>query len=235
MFAGRDHIRQFEVHDTNLVIRRFMNRQRFEDFVRTRSLYFAPASTFEDKLEGHYTRASHQHSDQQLASWGLGARERQMAEEARRSVESWNQRAALISCWTTNSVEDPKMWKEYGREAEAVAVETSVGTLRLCLTDDFVIAKVRYIEEEDLLDPRHSLEPFLVKRRADFSWESEIRIIAQPDGRTGVGESRLCPVDLGTMIKRIVVSPSAPREFFSHVNALAQEISSSLAVTSSVR
>jgi hypothetical protein len=153
----------------------------------------------------------------------LGLRERLDAAEARRRTELWNRKVTLINCWTLETVSNMRMWDEYGKGPESVAVETDVGTLRSCLDDDCLIAKVQYVRQVQNIVPSHSLEPFLMKR-LKFAWEKEVRVIAQPRGAEA-GEPRLCEVDLNRLIKKILLHPNAADQFADHITNLVQTLS----------
>jgi len=47
--------RSFETTDNTVVLRRYLDHWKFRNPLEYRSIYFAAASTFTDKLEGHYT------------------------------------------------------------------------------------------------------------------------------------------------------------------------------------
>ena len=133
----------FVEHDDTVLVRRYMKFAKFKDLLESQSLFFAPASYFEDQKEGHYTDLDYEAWDHQLRTWGLTDREREIASQAKASVAKHNQQAVVISCLTAGPEEDPRMWHEYGGGAEAVAVETTVGRLRTVLGPDFLITRVR--------------------------------------------------------------------------------------------
>jgi hypothetical protein len=53
--VGWHLLREFETGYDALPLRRFMDFSKFQHLINTRTLYLAPASAFNDKLEGHYT------------------------------------------------------------------------------------------------------------------------------------------------------------------------------------
>lgn len=69
--VGFELLRPFEVVDDALVLRRYVADWKFADLVKYSALYFAPASLFPDRLDGHYTHLDNDLSDSQLARWGL--------------------------------------------------------------------------------------------------------------------------------------------------------------------
>jgi hypothetical protein len=77
-----------------------MDFSKFQHLMNTRTLYLAPASAFNDKLEGHYTSRDYEAWDKQLADWGFDSKGREMASNAKATVARHNQAAVVISCWT---------------------------------------------------------------------------------------------------------------------------------------
>ncbi len=212
------------------MIRRFLSAEKFRDLIRTCELFFCPASKFIDQLEGRNTKTSHATADRQLASWGLDLKARERAAHAREYAESWNRGATLVMCWTMENISCKRMWDEYGGSADSVAIETTVGLMRTSLGDDFLIARVHYIDENSRsIGLAHSLEPYLHKRM-EFQWEKEMRIIAQPEAGTPVQTGRRCRIDLAAVIRRIIVNPGASQGFLDEVHSLARSISPSISV-----
>ena len=177
--VGFHLLRRFETHDDALVLRRYVPHSRFVSLIETSALYFAPASAFSNKKEGHYTNLDDDASDRQLARWGLDARARAIAADARSTVARDNQRAIVITCWTASIDESPRMWSEYGRGPDAVALETTVGRLRRALGSAFLIVPVTYLDfSRDTIPREHSLQPFFFKQ-SSFAWEREVGVVTE--------------------------------------------------------
>jgi hypothetical protein len=231
---GFDYLRQFEVTDSSLVVRRYMTHWKFSQTVKTRTLYFAPASQFSDELEGHHTKLDNDLSDTQLTQWGLDSRARTIASESRAIVAAHNQKAVVISCWTAGINETFRMWSEYGQGAEAVAIETTVGDLRGALGSDFLIVPVRYLDfSKQSIPKEHSLQPFFFKRRC-YDWEHEVRVVGEMEMGKRIASPRIVPVDLHSLVRRVVVSPFAPTEYRATVMSLLTAASLSLPVHDSI-
>lgn len=218
--VGFHLLRHFETHDDALLLRRYVPHSRFVSLIETSALYFAPASTFSDKKEGHYTDLDDDASDRQLAGWALDARARAIAADARSTVARGNQRAIVISCWTASADESPRMWSEYGRGPEAVALETTVGRLRGALGSAFLIVPVTYLNfSRDTIPREHSIQPFFFKQ-SSFVWEREVRVVTEMEVGKCIETPRLASVDLASLFQQIIVSPNAPRGYRGTVEAL---------------
>ncbi len=232
-FPGRDYLRQFEVTDNSRVVRRFLSERKFCDLFDTSELYFSPASKCGDEKEGRNTTMSHHLADKQLQSWGLDSKAREIAEKSKRNVETWNQSAVLINCWTMEDASCRRMWNEYGKSSKSVAVETTIGALRSALTDDFLMLSVRYVGESYTdIGKVHSLEPFFFKR-CNFSWEKEVRIIAQPERGAAVETARRYRIELASVIQRVFVHPDATDTFATKVRDILARIGVTPAATPS--
>ena len=208
--VGYEFLREFETLNEKLVLRRYMTDWKFNHLLSSNSLYFAPASKFSDKLEGHYTDLDNELSNQQLAQWGLDYRERNRAADARKRTANDNQRAVVICCWTAGNNESVRMWSEYAGTADGVAVETTVGCLRRALGSDFLIIPVTYFDfSRDTIPKEHSLQPYFFKQQRSFSWEREVRVVGEMEVGQRIESPRLIPIDLNLVFQKVVVSPFA--------------------------
>lgn len=203
-------LREFEVVDEALPLRRFMDASKFRHLMDTGTLYFAPSSAFEDKLEGHYTSRDYEAWDRQLVDWGFDSRGREMASSAKAAIARHNQGAVVISCWTTACASNARLWDEYARSPEAVVVETTVGRLRDALGGGFLIVPVRYVDFAVHQIPKdHSLQAFCYKQH-DYQWEQEVRVIGEMELGKRIGSPREAPVVLNTLIEKIGLHSEAP-------------------------
>lgn len=207
--VGFHLLRRFETTDDALVLRRYVADWKFADLLASNALYFAPASKFLDKLEGHYTHLDNDLSDRQLRQRGLDARGRDIATDARTRIASNNQKAVVICCWTAGSDKSPRHWSEYGGGPEAVALETTVGHLRRALGPAFLIVRVTYLDfSRDAIPKEHSLQPFFFKERS-FDWEREVRVVGEMEVGRRIESPRVVRIDLASVFQRVVVSPSS--------------------------
>ncbi len=178
---------------------------RFNQLIESRSLYFSPASDFDDNLEGRYTKQDHANWDNQLYGWQFSDNERKTARIAKTIGEEHNAKATVISCWTKAQTCSSQMWETYDRGEEAIAIESSVGRLRHAVGPEFLFVSVRYIDENQTIPKSHSAEPFFFKRRAGFSWEDELRIVGNMVIGDRIGSPRLVPIDPQAVIQRVLV------------------------------
>ena len=113
-----------------------------------------------------------------------------------------NQRAIVITCWTASIDESPRMWSEYGRGPDAVALETTVGRLRRALGSAFLIVPVTYLDfSRDTIPREHSLQPFFFKQ-SSFAWEREVGVVTEMEVGKRIETPRLASVDLGSCFSK---------------------------------
>jgi hypothetical protein len=140
-----------------------------------------------------------------------------------------------INCWHKNRIESVAMWKLYTHGRDGVAIQTTVGRLKKCLSVEprpVLIADVRYedheLPEQDGGDTEVSsffelqfidkLMPLLMKRRS-FAHESEVRLVLirrdvpnnpELNAFPELSKGETIRVDLNELIERIVASPDYP-------------------------
>jgi hypothetical protein len=106
----------------DVLIWRYMNLPKFISLLKTRSLYFAVASSFvEDPWEGAHSRPQGGSSP-------------------------YPQDHAYINCWHMGEHESYAMWKIYARDPESVAIVSTRRTLRNFLPRWIVSGEGKYIE-----------------------------------------------------------------------------------------
>lgn len=210
---------------------------KFAHLIETKSLYLAPASQFQDQLEGHYTHYDNEQSIRKLTRLGFDSRAQDIAADARNIVAKSNQQAVVISCWARGYEENPRMWQEYGGTPEAVALETTVGHLRREFGPSFLIVPVMYLDFSHQAIPKeHSLQPFFFKERndfdreRDFAWEREIRVVGEMEAGRRIGSPRLVPIDLAIVFQKVILSPTSPKEYRISVESRLSEAELSIPI-----
>lgn len=228
--TGIHLLNSHDIPEASVIVRRYLTPEKFSKFLESRSLYFSPASSFDDKREGHYTHKDMKTWDEQLKDWGFSAHERALAEEAKAKIARHNQKAVVISCWTSGEDEDIRMWREYGNSNEAVAIETTVGKLSSVLGPDFLIIRVAYLDyTSDSIPKNHSLQPYFYKDKEKYGWEREVRIVGEMEIGRRIETPRMVNIDLQGIVDRIIVCPAAPVGFHEQtqerINGLGLHIS----------
>ena len=127
-----------------------------------------------------------------------------------------------INRWHLNEFESVAMWKLVTHGKEGVAIQTTVGRLKLCLAHEqrkIFIAEVDYLDHETAGKVPSDLLLPLVTKAISFRHESEVRVILQRmrgreqaefNGLLRFGFGETISVDLSTLIEKIVVAPEFP-------------------------
>ena len=114
-----------------------------------------------------------------------------------------------VSCWHESEHESEALWRRYGGHGDlAIAIRTTASRLIRSLGDDpgIKIGRVKYV---DMARQFVGVNEAFFRKRRSFEHEQEVRALVQifqnpPDG------GHIMPVDLGTLIESVVVSPIAP-------------------------
>jgi len=222
--ALSDILRLYEIEDLSVPLTRVMSFSKFKDLIDSETLYFAPASKFDDKLEGNYTNLDHQKSEEQLISWSFDDVALKVASDAKKLVIRHNQQVVVISCWTMATEISDRMWDTYTFSEDSLAIQTTVGKLRKALGTDFLFIPVKYLDfNKDAIPRNDSLEPFFYKQKS-YYWEKELRIVAEVESGARIGTPRKAPVSLSSIISAIKFHPRASKEFIKNVHILVKRI-----------
>jgi hypothetical protein len=224
---------------------RYLDLSHFLWFLAQQSLYFANLTEFDDRWEGAIPAGT---TEGLKRAYRFAVRRYGTVLGADTSKEEIGPemlqkfKTALISqqgiygvnCWHQNEVESVAMWKPYTQGKDGVAIQTTVGRLKDCLSHEprtIFIAKVNYLDHEtppeEGLISHDTLIPIVVKRRS-FEHESEVRLImdrqrdihpltsynsgavAANEDEFGPPRGETVPVSLSDLVERIVASPDFP-------------------------
>ena len=205
---------------------RYTDLSQFLWLLSKESLYFAKVKEFGDRWEGALPTGS----IEAIRRRGdflrlLESTPEDLALQIYKDGLKSEQGMYGVNCWHLNEVESVAMWKLYTRGNDGVAIQTTVGRLKTCLSRevrDVFITPVNYLDHE----AQHTEEsvsfdaliPLVTKRRS-FGHESEVRVILDrryDDDRSAETEllssfvGEIIAVDLPTLIENIVVAPDYP-------------------------
>lgn len=220
---------------------RYMDLAKFISLLCTKSLYFAPANSFDDIFEGakgiatreeewnnfyldffrHAIQIAPMQSKESISKEKLEETAQRLLREMTQHSQS-DRKNTCISCWHCNSVESEAMWKLYSINVKnAVAIETTYQRLYQALGEEpyIDIGKVKYI------DYRYQYSSvgtgaFWYKRKS-FEHEREVRAVIRASNNDGKGLFQ--SVDLDKLIKCVYVSPYAPEWFAEVVRDVAKK------------
>ena len=233
--------------ELNATLWRYLSFAKFCSLVERQELFFALVSDMVDMYEGFISHPPPRQPGDRF----------QQAERNGREVLHEIARSALISCWTEAGHESNLMWTSYAGE-EGVAIRTSFHGLQesLRVIDaglPVTFGKVKYINYRQQQVPRFGWAPLFHKRR-EYRGEDEVRAVLpgppwevrpDPDRQkrpvvdipldSDVAEQRgrYIPVNLGILVKDIVVSPHAAPWFLQLVQSVVDRSPVKASVTPS--
>lgn len=219
------------VKKPDVKIWRYMNLYKFEDLLRTRTLYCTQIDRFGDRLEGTRTQRSFERG---MKRWiARYAAEHRMGielsfpsalhvEDLSRSI---SRQAVFASCWHKNKRESARMWKHYGQEG--VAIQSTIGRLLESTKgheDRYIVHVQSVVYVDHTLDDSDEDEAFIYKD-SSYSHEREVRAFVMRIGDRGGGEKPSDlpdylrpPCDLETLIVSVHLPPQS--QHFDEVRAL---------------
>ena len=212
--------------DANATLWRYMSFAKFSSLLERGELFFSLVGDMADKYEGFiYPPQPRKHEDRL-----------QQAEEHGRDLLHKITRTALISCWTKADHESSLMWDAYAG-VEGVAVRTTFQDLQQSIRSvelPVTFGQVKYVDYHQQEVPRFGWAP-LFHKRIEYGAEDEVRaVLPGPPFKEGsIPEIRLdpdvakqrgryAPVNLGILVKEVVVSPHAAPWFVQVVESAVQ-------------
>ncbi len=222
---GWNILQGYQECNDDLILRRFMNLEKFSHLLTTQYLYMAPASVFDDSFEGHYSFLDHGNWDSQLENLGLDQKSRKVARDSKDVIANHNQSAVVVSCWTKADEHSPRMWREYaGGCQNGVIVETTVRHLRDELGSDFLIIPVIYADYRQVGIPKHHLLiPFSINKNQNMDGKRKCVLLVKWIKGARVGSPRCVDVDLHNLVSRIRLHPGVNAETNNKVKSLVKE------------
>ncbi len=162
--------------DPKKVLWRYIDLEKFNDMLETRSLFFCRTDKFSDPFEGSIPKNEFEYRAEQGQDYGMARIHRKL------------KKFTLINCWHINDNESDAMWRLYLKTNEGVAIQTTVGKLCNALdksTFIFRVSKVRYINYDtdiwyhkmDYPVSGYNFYVPLIHKRIEFSHENEFRIL----------------------------------------------------------
>ena len=214
--------------DATATLWRYMSFAKLCSLLERQKLFFALVGDMEDSYEGFICPPPPRNPGDRLHE----------AESLGSALLYKIARTALICCWTASDHESALMWKTYAG-AEGVAVRTTFHDLkesiRSAAEHPVTFGKVKYVNYPQQEVPRFGWAPLFHKRTV-YRGEEEVRALlpgppwdalTDPNVQTicldpDVAEQRgrYVPVDLGILVRQIVVSPNAAPWFTEVVKSI---------------
>lgn len=205
---------------------RYMDLAKFVSMLIDSSLYFSAPEAFDDIYEGangasknrdtwerfflSYSRAAiitapdncwHKKTEEELE---------ETAHRLTKEIADSGKKYVFINCWYHNEYESEAMWNMYSTNVKnAIAIQTTYGALSKQLDQKAEIRPVKYIDY--MTQFAGANDRYWCKRKS-FEYEKEVRAIVYDYSKTGESGIHI-PVDLSQLIKKVYISPYAPKWF----------------------
>jgi len=228
----------------NAKIWRYLDFTKFVSLLDRQALFFCRADKLSDPFEGSFSKANLELRRGNYERMPKLAQE-MMDKRCDPSLKEMK-KVTCINCWHINEYEFAAMWKLYLKSKEGIAVQSTWKRLKESFNkqDEIVIGKVEYRDYRvEVVPEYHPIFAFFSKRKS-FEYERELRAAIQSLSvafnqreidKTGqeIGDGKYVPVDLGILIKKIFVSPKAPKWFTKLVKSVVAKYNVSKEVSQS--
>lgn len=208
---------------------RYMDLSKFISLIEKSALWLARADTFRDKHEGRFPDDMRQTIEQ--AYKDFDSEDNSPVKDAD-DFQGYLRKNTFISCWHKNFDENMVMWEIYGRENNALAIQSTVERMKGNLDSSklrghsLILKNVTYLPPDEIPGVLPYEECFFFKR-PHFSFEEEVRISldtysrANPSKRTPVGY--YLPIFANGLIEKILIHPDSQDWFVDVVNSIAKQ------------
>lgn len=207
---------------------RYMDLAKLISLLETKAIWLARADTFRDKHEGRFP--------DEMRTWIEKAYESLPDDDSSPvkdadDFQDYLLKNTFVSCWHKNIDENMVMWEIYGRDTNAVALQTTVGRIKESIDSSglsghsLLLRPVVYERSEDVQGLLRYEECFF-RKRPHFAFEEEVRISldtylrVNPTKDTPYGYD--LPVLISMLIESIYVHPDSSEWFLDVVNSITK-------------
>lgn len=205
-----------------------MDLAKLISLLETKAIWLARADTFRDKHEGRFP--------DEMRTWIEKAYESLPDDDSSPvkdadDFQDYLLKNTFVSCWHKNIDENMVMWEIYGRDTNAVALQTTVGRIKESIDSSglsghsLLLRPVVYERSEDVQGLLRYEECFF-RKRPHFAFEEEVRISldtylrVNPTKDTPYGYD--LPVLISMLIESIYVHPDSSEWFLDVVNSITK-------------
>jgi hypothetical protein len=215
------------------VLWRYLDVWKFEWLLTEKRLFMARADQLGDPLEGTSPEGHRRWWREQLTKATTDT-ERAIIQRNEQFLTSFRN-AHYVSCWHANPEEAKRMWDEYTASPNAVAIYTTLASLRASLPHYVELGLVRYIDYAAADLPTMNIFERVTHKNLDFAFEQELRAVAtrptapddaafdqahfasQADASVTVFAPSIDPIRL---ISGVILHPEATDDFRANIAAL---------------
>ncbi len=189
LIVRRMKLRNLGGTDLEKTVWRYMSFAKFISLMTYQALWFSKLNILEDTYEGmipaNVKRQMHDDNQRFKAGFDIPEFHRQIDRWLDKNEED-SRELLVVSCWFLGESDSERMWREYGRSNEAIAIKSTVGRLAryvLVPRDEHVshLGLVSYVDhdshEMSAYEAHQGHERAFLKNKERFAHEQEIRIV----------------------------------------------------------
>lgn len=212
----------------SLALWRYMDLARLISLLEKKAIWLARADTFRDRHEGRFPDEMRRLMEKAYEDFPDD--DPSPVKDAS-DFQDYLLKNTFISCWHKNIEENMVMWEIYGRDTNAIALQTTVGRISKSIDSSglsghsFLLKPVVYERSEDVRGALLYEECFF-RKRPHFAFEEEVRISldtysrANPTKDTPYGYE--LPVIINDLIESIYIHPDSSEWFVGVVNSITK-------------
>ena len=208
---------------------RYMDLSKFVSMIEKNVLWLARADTFRDRHEGRFPDEMRKTIEQ--AYEGFDDNDKSPVKDAD-DFQDYLLKNTFISCWHKNFDENMVMWEIYGRDNNALAIQTTVGNLKKSinasnLTGHSLKLKSVIYQRADEISGVLPYEDCFFRKRPHFYFEEEVRISLDtysrdnPSKKTAFGHE--LPVHINGLLEKILIHPDSPDWFLDVIDSITKK------------
>jgi hypothetical protein len=201
---------------------RYMDLRKFDDVLRTSTLYFSRPDKFTDPFEGRFSPGN---ADKISKSDETFRSLYKIDDSKTRGYSELHLKLVFISCWHRNTRESFEMWRAYTSSSDSVVIATSAKALRRFLPQEIMKYAVKYAPL-DFPRTEFSHNALFYYKPSPYSIEREYRLLRSPGENEAFYPDnpedwfRRVPIRTKKIVHRVITHPYATRETKAKVEEL---------------
>lgn len=152
---------------------RYMDLSKFISLIEKKAIWLARADTFRDKHEGRFPDEMKSTTEKEKAYQSFEVDARSLVKDADDFLD-YLQKNTFVSCWHKNFDENMVMWEIYGRDTNAVAIQTTVERLKesVAVTSSYGYSALGMGQPTPIVLTRHIAATRIEGRQREFLLDS---------------------------------------------------------------
>lgn len=206
-------------HDSE-ILWRYMDVGKFEDLVRSSTLYFSRPDRFIDPFEGRFSLGNSERMSRSDQAFRQAYR---IDDSSMAGYPEIHRTVVFISCWHRNTRESSEMWRAYTSSPESIVVTTSAKALRRFLPAKIMKYAVKYAPL-DFPRTEFSHNALFYYKPSAYRIENEFRLLRSPEPNESFYSNnpadayRRIQINTKKILHRVITHPAATQIFKERVD-----------------